>query len=70
MKSIIEWPELESISHIALAILYFYILFAFITDPNTRTLQNILLFAMITAIDTLIHQNINNRNNKYPQYWS
>ena len=54
--------------HHALLLLVLYILYLFVVTKSERTLPNILLFTIIIGIDTLIHQNINIRNNKPTQY--
>lgn len=63
-----EWKNWEGIMHIFLFILILYILYKFITNSKERTLTNILLFTIIVGIDTLLHQNINTRNNKTTRY--
>lgn len=69
IKYLFEWPEWESISHMALVLLYLYVFYIVISDVNVINLQNILMFMIVVALDTLIHQNINNRTKKYPQYF-
>lgn len=66
---IMEWPEWESLAHMALAILYVYIFYKAITDPSVITVQNILLFMIVLSLDTIIHQNINNRSHNSPKYF-
>ena len=63
-----EWRNWEGIMHNFLFILILYILYKFITNSKERTLTNILLFTIIVGIDTLLHQNINIRNNKTTHY--
>ena len=50
--------------HNILLLLVLYIIYLFIINKSDRTMTNILLFTIIIAIDTLIHQNINIKNNK------
>ena len=64
IKTFYEWEKWEGILHNILFMLNIYIIFLFIVDKKNRTITNILLFTIIIAIDTLIHQNINIRNNK------
>ena len=69
-KQFMEWPEWETLAHSGLAILYVYIFYKSITDPSVITFQNVLLFTIIIALDIIIHQNVNNRTQKYPQYFN
>lgn len=64
IKTFYEWEKWEGILHNILFMLNIYIIFLFIIDKNNRTITNLLLFTIIIAIDTLIHQNINIRNQK------
>jgi len=54
--------------HNLLLILGIYIVYLFARDKQNRTMINILLFTIIIAIDTLIHQNLNTRNGKATSY--
>ena len=68
LKNFYEWPKWEGIMHNLLFSLVIYILYLFFVNKQERTLTNILLFTIIISIDTLIHQNINIRNNKDTNY--
>jgi hypothetical protein len=54
--------------HNLLLILGIYVIYLFVAYPQNRTMPNILLATIAIAIDTLIHQNINIRNNIKPTY--
>ena len=64
LKQFYEWPKWEGIMHNFLLLLIIYIMYIFTSYKKNRTLTNLLLFTIIIAIDTLIHQNINIKNNK------
>jgi hypothetical protein len=63
-----EWEKWEGLMHNLLLILGIYIVYLFARDKQNRTMINILLFTIIIAIDTLIHQNLNIRNGKATSY--
>jgi len=63
-----EWGKWEGIMHNLLLILGIYAIYLFVAYPQNRTMTNILLATIAIAIDTLIHQNINIRNNIKPTY--
>jgi hypothetical protein len=63
-----EWGKWEGIMHNLLLILGIYVIYLFVAYPQNRTMPNILLATIAIAIDTLIHQNINIRNNIKPTY--
>jgi uncharacterized membrane protein YfhO len=63
-----EWSKWEGIAHNTLLLLVLYIIYRLIANKNDRSLPNILLFTIIIALDTLIHQNINIKNNKNTTY--
>ena len=64
IKKFYEWEKWEGIMHNILFSLILYILYLFITNKDNRKLSNILLFTIVIALDTLIHQNINSKNNR------
>jgi len=68
LKNFYEWPMWEGIMYNILLLLFIYIIYLFFVNKKERTLTNILLFTIIISIDTLIHQNINIRNNKTTPY--
>lgn len=68
VKNLYEWPNWEGIMHNILLLLGIYIFYLFFVNKKERSLSNILLFTIIIGIDTLIHQNINIRNNKFTNY--
>ena len=68
VKKFYEWPRWEGIMHNILCLLVIYLLYLFIMNKEMRTMNNILLFTIVIAIDTLIHQNINMKNNKATRY--
>ena len=68
LKNFYEWTKWEGIMHNILLLLFIYIIYLFFVNKKERTLTNILLFTIIISIDTLIHQNINIRNNKTTSY--
>ena len=68
LKQFYEWSKWEGIMHNILLLLIIYILYLFFVTKKERTLSNILLFTIIISIDTLLHQNINMRNNQLTTY--
>jgi len=68
IKKFYEWENWEGIMHNILLLLILYILYLFITNKDNRKLSNILLFTIVIALDTLIHHNINRKNNKETIY--
>ena len=68
IQNFYEWRKWEGIMHNILLLLLIYIIYLFIINKSDRTMTNILLFTIIIAIDTLIHQNINIKNNKKTVY--
>ena len=68
LKNFYEWSKWEGIMHNVLLLLLIYILYIFYINKEERTLLNILLFTIIISIITLIHHNINKRNNKDTSY--
>ena len=68
LKNFYEWSKWEGMMHNILLLLLIYIIYLFIINKSDRTMTNILLFTIIIAIDTLIHQNINIKNNKKTVY--
>lgn len=68
LKNFYEWTKWEGIMHNILLLFIIYIIYLFFVNKKERNLTNILLFTIIISIDTLIHQNINIRNNKTTSY--
>lgn len=68
LKDFFEWANWEGIMHSVLLLLILYIMYMLFNNTEERTITNLLLFTIIIAIDTLIHQNINIRNNKTTNY--
>lgn len=68
LETFYEWEKWTGIMHNVLLLLIIYIIYLFITNNDDRNMTNILLFTIIIAIDILIHQNINIRNNKKTTY--
>lgn len=68
IKQFYEWSKWEGIAHNILLLLILYIIYRLIAHKNDRSLPNILLFTIIIALDTIIHQNINIKNNKNTTY--
>jgi len=66
--SFYEWSKWEAISHHVLFALIIYILYLFVSKKSNRTITNILLMTIVVALDTIIHQNINIKNNKHTSY--
>ena len=64
IKDFYEWHKWFEIMHTILLLFILYIIYSFITNKDQRKLSNILLFTIIIALDTIIHQNINTKNNK------
>ena len=62
IKDFYEWHKWFEIMHTILLLLILYIIYLFITNKDQRKLSNILLFTIIIALDTIIHQNINTKN--------
>ena len=63
-----EWGKWEGISHHLLLILIVYIIYIFASKKSSRTVTNILLLTIVVALETMIHQNMNIKNNKQTQY--
>jgi hypothetical protein len=59
VQNFFDWAHWETITHSMLCILTLYILYMLISNKNNRTFSNILLFTIIIALETLIHQNSN-----------
>lgn len=68
MKHFYEWAKWEGVAHNSLLLLVLYIIYRFIYNKKDRTFPNILLFTIIIALDTIIHQTINIKNNKNTTY--
>ena len=68
LKKFYEWPKWEAIMHHLLFLIVLVALFCLYQKKSNRTLTNILLLAIVIALDTLLHQNINTRNNSRPSY--
>lgn len=68
LNNFYEYKNWEGIMHHFLFGLIIYCIYIFFIDKKERNLNNILLFTIIIAIDTLLHQNINIRNNKKSNY--
>lgn len=64
IESVMEWKEWENIMHLIFALYAIYILYIFIVNKSSRNLTNIILYAIVIGIVTLIHQNINYMKNK------
>lgn len=67
-RSVYEWPHWEGIMHHSLLALMLYALYVFYTQPAERKLSNVLLFAVLVAIDGLLHHFINRKNNVHTSY--
>jgi hypothetical protein len=63
-----EWGKWEGISHHLLLVLFVYIIYIFASKKSSRTVTNILLLTIVVALETMIHQNMNIKNNKQTQY--
>uniref|UniRef100_A0A6C0FCL1 Uncharacterized protein n=1 Tax=viral metagenome TaxID=1070528 RepID=A0A6C0FCL1_9ZZZZ len=68
LKKFYEWSKWEGIMHNILLLLIIYIIYSLFVNKKERTLTNILLFTIIISIDTLLHQNINIRNQEPTSY--
>ena len=68
LKNFYEWSKWEGIMHNILLLLIIYIIYSLFVNKKERTLTNILLFTIIISIDTLLHQNINIRNQEPTSY--
>ncbi len=68
LRKFYEWGNWEGIMHNVLLLLILYVMYLFVVSKKDRTLTNILLFTIIISVDTLIHQNINIRNNEITNY--
>ena len=68
LKNFYEWAKWEGLMHNLLLLLVIYVMYLFYVNKQERTLTNILLFTIIIAMDTVIHQIINIRNNKTTSY--
>jgi len=63
-----EWKEWESIMHWFVFLFILFIFYKLYLNPKEFNITNMLLITIILVIDTLIHQNINIRNNVKPTY--
>ena len=63
-----EWKHWEGIMHHSLFFLTLYILYVFYKHKSARKFTNVLLFAIIVSIITLIHLIINIKNNNNTSY--
>jgi hypothetical protein len=61
VKNIMEYPEWEIVTHIAVILLYVYILYGLYDSPGERNVNNLTLLLIAMSIGVLIHQNINTR---------
>lgn len=68
VKDFYEWEKWEGLTHNLLLLLVIYAMYALFVNKHERTLTNILLFTIIIAVDTVIHQIINIRNQKTTSY--
>ena len=68
LKNFYEWGKWEGLMHNFLLLLVIYIMYLFAVNKSERTLTNILLFAIIISMDTIIHQIINIRNQTTTSY--
>ena len=62
LRQFIEWPEWETLSHVAAAGLFIYIGFLLISCKIKLTINTLLLMVGVLLMDVLVHQNINQRN--------
>ena len=69
LKGIIENPDIETLTHAITGILAIYVFYMLATKPETRTIENIIFIAILFSLGTLVHQNINFRNNARPTYF-
>ena len=69
LEQFFEWPEWESLSHIALVLLYVYVIYTLFANKDAMTFQNVLLCMIVIALTVLIHQNVNDRSKRYPKYF-
>ncbi len=68
LKKLMEWPEWEGINHGIVVLLYVWIIWRLLKNPNELTTTHLIELTIAVSIGTLIHQNINSRNKKYPSY--
>jgi|NorSeaMetagenome_1021524.scaffolds.fasta_scaffold00017_16 hypothetical protein len=68
LEKFYEWKNWEGIMHHVYFVFFIYIIYVLIINKKTRTLQNILLFTIVIALGTLLHQNINIKNNNKTLY--
>ncbi len=69
LRKFYEWAEWEPVMHNILAILIIFVLYKMYNNPAEFTVTNLLLLAVVIAIDTMIHLKINIRNNVIPTYF-
>lgn len=62
LKQFFEWEKWEGIMHGATLILFVVVVCMAVRHPEHITLTNVLLFAILVGVDTVVHQNINRRN--------
>nr|QBK87325.1 MAG: hypothetical protein LCMAC201_02350 [Marseillevirus LCMAC201] len=57
--NILSWKPWEILLHLAVAVLFIYVAYLLMVNPQERTLTNWLLLLIALAVAVQIHQNIN-----------
>ncbi len=59
VSNVLSWKPWEILSHLAVAVLFIYVAYLLMVNPQERTLTNWLLLLIALAVAVQIHQNIN-----------
>ena len=68
LKQFYEWETWEGIVHSLTLVLFVAIVCMAVRHPKHITLTNMRLFAIVVGVDTVVHQNINDRNRSVVTY--
>ena len=59
VTNMLGWSSWEIITHLAVAILFIYVIYLLVVNPQERTVSNMLLLLIALTVAVQIHQNIN-----------
>ena len=59
VTQILSWRPWGLLTHLAVAVLFIYVVYLLVVNPQERTLTNWLLLLIALAVAAQIHQNIN-----------
>lgn len=68
LRGLYEWEHWEGVMHFILLVLFVYTTYVLLMDRNNLTSTNLLLATIAVGIGTMVHQNINMRNNRRTRY--